>query len=282
MKMKISLDANIAGKDREKLFGLCEGLKIHNVVLPLPDLYEPDQDIVSESLLKENVRILKEGGLNVPVAMFPLFPSGVFLGEMPEKITGLCESLQIVADANIRTAVIFPWPESSDDPQENNRRWDKFLDVYSRVVRTAEEAGIRIATHGHRIKKILLSDFHSYQKLFKAIPSAANGLTFCMGCLHFTGDDFEKCIEELAERIFLVHVRDLKIKGEEIEELPLGEGEVNISGAFKALKKIEYDGLLAIEHIPSIPWEGNRDLLAHVQAVGFIKAMLSRHCSYPL
>lgn len=275
--MKISLNAGIAGNDFEKLFKLCEGLDIRDVILFLDqNIYDTENDILSEKLLGEKIDMLKSGGLNVPVVQFPLLPSNIFLGETPDEMAKFCDNLSIAADADIRTAVIFPWPEASSNHEENEKQWDRFISAYSRVVKTAEDKGLRLATHGHRIQKFLLNGCNSYERLFKELPSAANGFTFCMGCLHYTGDNFKKCIRELEDRIFLVHVRDLVKKGnnEEIEEVPLGEGEVNITEAINTLKDINYKGLLFVEHIPQIPWEGNKELLAQVQAVGFIKALL--------
>ncbi len=274
--MKISLNADIAGNDFEKLFGLCEGLGIRDVILFLDqNIYDSENDILSDKLLGEKIDLLKRGGLNVPVVQFPLLPSNIFIGEAPDKMTKFCDNLSIAADAGIRTAVIFPWPEASANHEENEKQWDRFINAYSRVVKTAEDKGLRLATHGHRLRKFLLHDCNSYERLFKELPSAANGFTFCMGCLHYTADNFKKCIKELADRIFLVHVRDLVKKGnEEIEEVHLGEGEVNIIEAINTLKDINYKGLLFVEHIPRIPWEGNKELIAQVQAIGFIKALL--------
>ncbi len=275
--MKISLNADIAGNDFEKLFKLCEGLDIHDVVLFLNEnVYDTENDILSEKLLREKIDMLKRGGLNVPVVQFPLLPSNIFLGEAPDEMVKFCDNLSIAADAGIRTAVIFPWPEASSNHEETERQWDRFINAYSRVVKTAEDKGLRLATHGHRIQKFLLNSCNSYKRLFRALPSTANGFTFCMGCLHYTGDNFKKCIKELEDRIFLVHVRDIVKKGynEEIGEVHLGEGEVNITEAINTLKDINYKGLLFVEHIPQIPWEGNNELLAQVQAIGFIKALL--------
>ncbi|NOY07763.1 MAG: sugar phosphate isomerase/epimerase [Spirochaetes bacterium] len=281
--MKISIRADITGNDLEKLFSLCDGLGVQDVLLLLgetedDELYDNEKYRVSERNFKERVNALKKGGLNVPAVQFPLSSPAVFLGEAPDELDGLCESIRIIADAGIRTACIHPWPETTGDKEEDERRWNRFIQVYSRVIKTAEDNGLYVATHGHRIRKYLLNACDEYKRVFKALPSPVSGFTFCMGCLHYIGDDLEKCIEELSDRIFLVHVRDLikKNVGTEIKEVALGEGEVNIPGAMAALKKAGYDGLLFVEHIPSIPWEGNRDILAHVQAIGYIKALLGK------
>ncbi len=275
--MNISVSADIAGKDYEKLFRLCEGLNINELVLFLnQELYDLENNILSENLLNKKIRILKNGGLNVSVVQFPLLPSRIFLDETSDEIKALCTNIRILADLGIKTAVIFPWPEASGNPERDKKQWDRFIQTYSHLVNTAEDSGLRLATHGHRLQKYLLADCNSYKNLFKALPSLSNGFTFCMGCLYYTGDSFKRCIMELKDRIFLVHVRDLVKKNvnEEIEEVPLGEGEVNIIEGIKALKNINYNGLLFVEHIPQIPWEGNNELLAQVQAIGFIKALL--------
>ncbi len=276
--MKISLDAGIAGNDWDQLFKLCDGLGVHDVTVPLHGMYEAGKGVVSEGLLRSCVRRLEEGGLKGSVAMgFPGLTAEAFLGEEPEKVADLCENLRILADVGIRTAAVFPWVEASGDPREDESRWARFFQVYEQVVLAAEQVGMRIATHGHRIPGILLNNCQSYKKLFDAVPSPANGLTFCMGCLHYTGDDLARCVEQLADRIYLVHVRDLRTQShsEKIVEAPLGEGEVDIAGALKALQRVGYDGLLAVEHIPSIPWRGDEKVLAQVQAIGFIKALLA-------
>ncbi|GEM_PF-2821404 len=282
--MRISIREDITGNDLDKLFGLCEGLGVKDVLILLgetedDELYDNEKYRVCEKSFKERVKALNSGGLNVSAVQFPLSSSEVFLGEAPDELDGMCESIRIIADAGIKTACIHPWPETTGNRTEDERRWNKFIQVYSRVIKTAENNSLNVATHGHRIRKYLLNSCEEYKRLFNALPSPVSGFTFCMGCLYYIGDDLKKCIEELANRIFLVHVRDLIKKniGTQIKEVALGEGEVDIAGAIETLNKVGYDGLLFVEHIPSIPWEGYRDLLAHVQAIGYIKALLNKN-----
>ena len=64
------------------------------------------------------------------------------------------------------------------------------------------------------------------------------------------GYDAVRAIEELAEHVVHVHLKDVRAVGEPHDTCPWGEGIVDIEGCVRALQRLGYAGALVIEHEP--------------------------------
>jgi L-ribulose-5-phosphate 3-epimerase len=64
------------------------------------------------------------------------------------------------------------------------------------------------------------------------------------------GYDAPRAIEELGDRVFHVHLKDVLAEGEPHETCRWGEGIVDIEGCVRALQRIGYTGAITVEHEP--------------------------------
>ncbi|WP_110667051.1 mannonate dehydratase [Salinicola halophilus] len=112
------------------------------------------------------------------------------------------------------------------------------------VVPAAEAAGVRLAIHPDDPPRALLglprvvSTAADVQRIFDAVPSPANGLTFCTGSFGVRADnDLVAMAERFASRVHFVHLRATRREADpmsfhEAEHL---DGDVDMVGVIAAL-----------------------------------------------
>lgn len=122
-----------------------------------------------------------------------------------------------------------PGSELSHDRQGIRNRISEFKDInaatlrsnliafLSEMVPVAEEVGARLCVHPDDPPFALfglprvVSTADDYRKLFSAVPSIANGMTFCTGSLGVRSDnDLPAMIREFGERIHFAHLRNVR------------------------------------------------------------------------
>jgi L-ribulose-5-phosphate 3-epimerase len=120
-----------------------------------------------------------------------------------------------------------------------------FLDTLAKVSQLAAEKGITVAFEtGQETSALLrrtLDDLKAPNLKVNFDPA---------NMLLYDKDDPIRAVEVLAPDIRSVHVKDAnrpKVPGTWGEEVPLGQGEVNIKQFVKTLKKVGYRGPLCIE-----------------------------------
>ena len=79
---------------------------------------------------------------------------------------------------------------------------------------------------------------------------ATFGATVDTGWWGTQGYDAPRAIDELAEHVLHVHLKDVRAVGEPHETCPWGEGIVDIEACVRALQRSGYRGAFTIEHEP--------------------------------
>jgi sugar phosphate isomerase/epimerase len=120
-----------------------------------------------------------------------------------------------------------------------------FLNTLARAAQLATDAGVTLAFEtGQETADLLRLTLDELQSPFcKVNFDPANMLLYDMG-------DPLRAVEILAPDIKSVHAKDAnrpKAKGQWGEEVPLGQGEVNIREFIKTLKKVGFVGPICIE-----------------------------------
>jgi sugar phosphate isomerase/epimerase len=64
------------------------------------------------------------------------------------------------------------------------------------------------------------------------------------------GYDAARAIEELADRVLHVHLKDVLHVGEPHETCRYGDGVVDVEGCVHALRRLGYAGAISVEHEP--------------------------------
>jgi sugar phosphate isomerase/epimerase len=155
-------------------------------------------------------------------------------------------------------------------PQPNNPDRKPFLDTLAKVSDLAKAKGITIAFEtGQETADLLRRTLDDLKcPNLKVNFDPANVILYDMG-------DPLRAVEILGPDIRSVHVKDAnhtKVPGTWGEEVPLGEGQVNIKQFIKALKNVGYRGPLCIEREVGNQEERVRDI-AH--GINYLKECLA-------
>ncbi|MFL5955363.1 MAG: sugar phosphate isomerase/epimerase family protein [Gaiellaceae bacterium] len=103
------------------------------------------------------------------------------------------------------------------------------------------ERGLQFAFENHPEK--------TPAEVLAKLPAFA-GVCVDTGWLGTQGYPAPQALEELGDRVFHVHLKDVLAVGEPHETCRWGEGVVDIEGCVDALQRIGYDGTVVVEHEP--------------------------------
>lgn len=155
---------------------------------------------------------------------------------------------------------------ATEDPERS-----AMLDTLAKAAQLAADAGITLAFEtGQETADLLrqtLDDLRSPNLRVNFDP--ANMLLYNMG-------DPIRAVEILGSDIRSVHVKDARrpqVEGQWGEEVPLGEGEVNIPLFLRALERVGYDGPLVIEREVGNQSERLRDVATGLERLKMWRAM---------
>ena len=104
-----------------------------------------------------------------------------------------------------------------------------------------EDKPVRLALEPHFGSQIQF--FEDYESIFAQIKSPQVGITLDSGHFHSAGVDWRSLIHHYPERIFNFHVKDHM----GTQSVPLGTGQIDLSGYVEELHAIGYEGALAVE-----------------------------------
>jgi mannonate dehydratase len=185
-------------------------------------------------------------------------------------------NLDVIAEAGLSTLSMFAGIVRPVEPAEEDAEWAKLVGFYQRLLAAADERGVRIATHfsGTAPARTLLTGAGAYRRLFRDVPSANNGLCFCVGNAWVSdGERIYSVIREFADRIFYVHTRSTRMGWGEHPYWWDAEGGPDMRRVLQVLKEAGYQGDLRAEHMPEVPGE-NRTDIGTGWAIGYTKALL--------
>jgi len=115
------------------------------------------------------------------------------------------------------------------------------------VERLAKEFDIRIAIHNHGPEDKF---FPSPYDVYKAVKGRDKHMGLCIDIGHTwrTGTDPTKAVLELRDRVYDLHVKDLRDLKVRDSQVIVGKGAIDFPGLFRALIKIGYTGHVGLEY----------------------------------
>ena len=136
--------------------------------------------------------------------------------------------------------------------------FDNLVYFLNGIMPACEETGINMAIHPDdppwdmfNLPRIITCD-KNYEKLFNAVPSLKNGITFCTGSLGAGRfNDLVALAKKYANRIHFAHLRQLKYIGDTdfVENGHRTEdGNLDMFGIVKALVESGFDGYVRPDH----------------------------------
>lgn len=162
--------------------------------------------------------------------------------------------------------------------------WANYAYFMQAVLPVAEEAGVRLALHPDDppVPELggiarLFFGAEGFIKAMEAIaPSPNHGLDFCMGCFSEMGPGVIEAIRYFGARgkIFYVHFRDVQGCVPLFQECFLGEGNVDVIDAMRALKEVGFNGFIIDDHVPHLIDDSHWNHRGHAHATGYIQALV--------
>jgi mannonate dehydratase len=138
--------------------------------------------------------------------------------------------------------------------------WQTFAGFVEQALPVAQSSGVRLALHPDDppVRSIggVGRPFRSFDGLRRAVEHAASawfGVEFCLGTLSSAmGADAVEALRWFAERDHLayVHFRDVRGTVPLFAECFLGEGNVDVVEAMRALRDSGFDGVVIDDHVP--------------------------------
>jgi mannonate dehydratase len=158
---------------------------------------------------------------------------------------------------------------------------DYFL---NRVIPVAEEAGVRMALHpddpplpetmGGAAR--IVSSLEQYKRIFDAVPSRANAMLFCQGCVTEMGEVVAQAIRDMArlDKIVYVHFRNIRGTPHSFQEVFVDEGDVDMVQMMQVYKEAGFNGPFMMDHTPQFAHPQQTFWAGHAYAAGYIRGLI--------
>jgi len=163
--------------------------------------------------------------------------------------------------------------------------WDNYQYFIRQVAPVAEQAGVFIGIHPDDppvyevggVPRCIFGNFAGYARAIEIANSPNIGVCLCVGCWLEGGERMGKSVVETIrylgrqKKLFKVHFRNVTAPlPAGFAETFLDDGYGDMYSIMRALREVEFDGLVISDHIPNMV--GGR-LVAESLAVGYIKGL---------
>lgn len=161
------------------------------------------------------------------------------------------------------------------DEGQRDRQWNEVREGLRKLAQYAKDRGIRVVIEpeppvllvGEAGKPCerLIGRLEDVQRMLADVNAENMGVLLDTGHVYVVRDNLLDVIEKLGKKIFHVHLEDT-IDRIHCHFIP-GTGMVDFEGAFRALKRVGYEGFLSVELEAHVD-EPNRAALESIQYLG--------------
>ena len=131
-----------------------------------------------------------------------------------------------------------------------------------------KEHDVKLAIHNHGPED---KWWPAQQDAYKALKSRDKRMGLCIDIGHTirTGTDFVQACVDCQDRLYDMHVKDLKSKTDRDSQVEVGRGVLDFPGLFRTLLKIGYQGQVGLEYEINAdnPQPGMQESLAYMRGV---------------
>ncbi len=247
---------------------------VHNVdaiVLNLPNRDEKVEQY------KRHIRALGKAG--IPYTTYAHMANSVWSTDREETRAGASAR---AFDTNTASKAL-----THDRTYSEQEVWDNFASFITEVVPVAEEAGVMIGMHPDDppgltlggVPRCIFSSFEGYKRALEIADSPNVGLCLCVGCwleggeamgmsavdaIHYFGEQ---------RKIFKVHFRNVDQPLPHFVETFLDNGYGDMYRIMKALRDVEFNGVVIPDHIPRMADDGR---VGTAYTIGYMNALVER------
>ena len=274
---------------RRKLFEAA-GLKVYG----FGDLDVHNQDAITLNLPGRDAKIEEYkahlrnlGRAGIPYTTYAHMANGIWSTE-PEPTRGGAPArafdLSRAKEGNWN-GVKYPLPLTHGRVYTQEELWDNFEYFIRQAAPVAEEAGVRIGIHPDDppvpelggIPRCIFSSFEGYRRALEMADSPNVGICLCVGCWleggSLMGKDVIETIHYFGEqrKLFKVHFRNVDQPLPHFVETFIDDGYMDMYKVMKALKEVDFDGVIIADHIPQMTDDRR---VGTAYTIGYMKALL--------
>lgn len=162
--------------------------------------------------------------------------------------------------------------------------WQNYERFIKAVMPEAEKAGVRMALHPDDppVERLLgysriFTAGESYRRAMAVTDSPSHGITFCQSCFKLMGEDVYGLLEEFAEKVFFLHIRDVEGSSSDFRETFHDNGSTDMAKLMKLAAEVAPHCAVRPDHTPAMAGEEaaqpGYSALGNVFAVGYIRGM---------
>ena len=164
--------------------------------------------------------------------------------------------------------------------------WDNLQYFLEKIVPVAERAGVKLAMHPDdpplspiRGLGRIMRSVENFQRLIDLVPSPVNGITLCQGNFALMTDDLPGVIRQFGQqdKIFFVHLRDVRGTPEKFEETFHDDGQTDMLACLRAYREVGFEGVCRPDHVPTMIGDSNEHAgyssIGRLFAIGYLKGL---------
>ncbi|HXF61814.1 MAG TPA: mannonate dehydratase [Caldilineaceae bacterium] len=236
---------------------------------------------------KQHLRDLGRAG--IPYTTYAHMANGIWSTQREETRGGAsARAFDLAkADKGHWSGVYYTTPLSHGRRYTQEEIWDNFTRFIQEVAPVAEDAGVKIGIHPDDppqpelagVPRCIFSSYEGYARALEIADSPNVGICFCVGCWLEGGPLMGKGVVESiqdfgrANKIFKVHFRNVSAPLPHFVETFVDDGYMDMYKVMKALRDINFDGVVIPDHIPVMV---NDPRLGTAYSFGYMKALLQR------
>ncbi len=174
----------------------------------------------------------------------------------------------------------------TDKAISHEKLWNNYEYFLKAVIPEAEKNGIKLALHPDDPPLPCLGNvgriMTSYDSIKKAIydiyASDMLGVTMCQANYYIMGEDLDKVITDLRDKIFFIHFRNTKGTIESFRETFHDNGALDMAHLMNLYTNLGIDVPIRVDHVPTMKDE-NTDVAGYAAigryfAIGYLKGLL--------
>lgn len=257
---------------------------VHNVDAIVLNLPERDAKIEE---YKRHIHNLGKAG--IPYTTYAHMGNGIWSTERGKTRGGASARA-----FNLETATTGDWAgKKFEAPLSHGRKytqeeiWSNYEYFIKQAAAVAEEENVLIGIHPDDppvpelggVPRCIFSSFDGYKRAMEIADSPNIGICLCVGCWleggSLMGQDVFETIKYFGKRnkIFKVHLRNVDKPLPHFTETFLDDGYADVYKILKALKEVDFKGVIIADHIPTMefgPYTGT------AFSIGYMKGLVER------
>jgi mannonate dehydratase len=191
-----------------------------------------------------------------------------------------------VADAGYWNGVKYSAPLTHGRKYTKDEIWANYEYFIKKAAAVAEEQKVRIGIHPDDppveelggIPRCVFGNFDGYKRALEIADSPYVGMCLCVGCWleggTMMGKDVLETIKYFGEKkkIFKVHFRNVNQPMPHFTETFLDDGYADMYQILKALKDVDFDGVIIADHIPGMVYTQTGAAFS----IGYMRGLVER------